>query len=115
MRRLIDIASKSTASVLVGLLLLLCSVAALSTHANMKSSSGSTSNCSASCHSHGQHVAINALADRDAEDDKEPIPFEAEGLHIPMSLLLLYVLPIFGVSWFVYSRRDIHLTVQLRI
>lgn len=112
MRRLIDISSKLTSIFLVGVVLMLCSVAALATHT--ASSSASNISCNTSCHAHGQSpTGVNSTDQKD-EDDKEPVPLQSIWLQIPINLMLLYVAPIFAVLWYVYKRKEIHLTTQLR-
>lgn len=112
MRRLINTTAKSLTILFMGVLLLVCSVGVLSAHT--RDTSQQKASCSASCHSHGQAAGISSNELKDKEDDKEPVPPEFAWPQIPVSLSLLYVLPVFGVLWFVSKKQKILLTTQLR-
>ena len=111
MRRLITSTSRTVATLLIGALLTVCSLGVFSAHAS--NSSQQKASCSSSCHSHGQATAINGQENND-EDDKEPIPPVFGWLQIPVNLALLYIMPVFGVLWFVSNKQKILLTTQLR-
>lgn len=112
MRRLVKCTSRTIATLLVGALLTICSLGVLSAHAS--NTSQQKASCNSSCHSHGQSTAINSQENKDEEDDKEPAPPLLYWQQIPVNLLLLYVLPVFGVLWFVSNKQKILLTTQLR-
>lgn len=111
MRRLSKIALKTFATLFVGVLLITCSLGVLSSHTS--EASQQKVSCSSSCHSHGQATAINSQANKD-EDDKEPTPPPFSWFQVPVNLALLYVMPVFGVLWFVSNKQKILLTTQLR-
>lgn len=113
MRRLITSTSRAVAALLVGVLLTICSLGVLSAHSSSNPTQQKAS-CSSSCHSHGQTTGINNQENKDEEEDKEPIPPLFGWLQIPVDLALLYVMPVFGVLWFVSSKQKILLTTQLR-
>lgn len=100
------------ATLFVGVLLTICSLGVLSAHNSNPSQQKAS--CNSSCHSHGQATAINGQENKDEEDDKEPIPPVFGWLQIPVNLALLYIMPVFGVLWFVSNKQKILLTTQLR-
>lgn len=104
--------SRIVATLLVGALLIVCSLGVLSAHTS--SPSQQEVSCSSSCHSHGQNQAINNLVNEEDEDDKEPAPPLAYWLQTPINLLSLYIMPAIGVLWFISKQRKIPLTSQLR-
>ena len=112
MRRLIKSSSRTLATLLIGALLTICSLGVLSAHTSNPNQQKAS--CNSSCHSHGQANAINNQENKDEEDDKEPIPPLFGWLQIPIDLALLYVMPVFGVLWFVSNKQKILLTTQLR-
>jgi hypothetical protein len=111
-RRLISSTSRTLATLFIGALLTVCSLGVLSAHTS--SSNQQKASCSSSCHSHGQASGINNQENKDEEDDKEPIPPVFGWVQIPVNLALLYVMPVFGVLWFVSNKQKILLTTQLR-
>lgn len=113
MRWLINSTAKSLVTLFVGVLLLICSIGVLSAHT--RDNSQQKASCSASCHSHGQATGINSNELKDEEDDKEPIPPIFAWLQTPINLELLYILPVFGVLWFICNKQKILLTTQLRM
>lgn len=112
MRRIILLTSRTLTTLLIGALLTVCSLGAWSV-SHSSSPNQQEASCSSSCHSHGQANAINKQANKE-EDDKEPIPPTFAWFQAPIKLLLLYVMPIFGVLWFVSNKQKILLTTQLR-
>lgn len=102
---------RTLAVLLIGALLTVCSLGVLSAHTSDTSQKAS---CNASCHSHGQSTAINGQENKDEEDDKEPIPPPFGWLQTPINLELFYIMPVFGVLWFVSNKQKILLTTQLR-
>jgi hypothetical protein len=114
MRRLINFISTLTATLLVGVILTLCSLAAFAVHAGDAKGSSVLTTCNAACHSHGQHMAVNSQISEEDEEDEEPTPPAAGWLHAPVNLSLLYIMPIFALLWFVHNQKRILLTTQLR-
>lgn len=113
MRRLITSPSKIFATLAFSVLVTLCSLGIFASHP--ATDTQVKANCSASCHSHGQHSAISNLENKEDEDDKEPVPPpSAAWLQTPVNLALLYVLPVFAVLWFAHKQKTILLTTQLR-
>ena len=112
MRRLIIINKRILATLLIGALLLVCSLGLLSAYKS--NISQQKVSCSSTCHSHGQVTAINSQENKDEEDDKEPTPPILAWLRVPFDLYLLYILPIFGVLWFISNKHKLFLTTQLR-
>lgn len=112
MRWLITSTSKTLATILVGVLLTVCSLGVLSAHSSDLGQQKAS--CSASCHSHG-HASETVSQDiKDEEDDKDPVPLAATYLQLPVNLSLLYVLPAFGVVWLISNKQRLLLTTQLR-
>lgn len=112
MRRLVNTVTGSIATLLLSVLLLLCSVGVYAAHNN--DGNQPKANCNASCHSHGQNLGINNLVNEEDEDDKEPTPPLAYWLQAPVNLVSLYVMPIIAVLWFISEQRKILLTTRLR-
>lgn len=100
-------------ALLIGVVLTLCSMATFATHA--RNATEVKANCAASCDSHGQQVTATNQATKEDEDDLEPTPPAISWPQLPVSLLLLYVMPIFAVLWFISNKRKLLLSTQLRI
>lgn len=99
---------------LVSILLSVCTFSSLSAHAQNTSRTDST-NCSASCHSHGQAAATNNPRQEAQDDDKEPTPPIGSWPVVPVDLAVLYLAPVLlFLSRGLFSK-EMLLTTQLRI
>lgn len=112
MRRLGRFITKTTLALVISVLLALCSITLVTDHAG--SLAEAKANCSVSCHSHGQNAVATNHTNKEEEDDKEPVPPAFAWPQIPVNLMLLYIMPVFGVLWFVSNKQKILLTTQLR-
>ncbi len=112
MRRLAKLTPRIVSTLIIGVVLLACSLTLLTDHAsNLNEVS---TNCSSSCHNHGQNATVTSKTHKEDEDKKEPAPPTFAWPQIPVNLALLYVLPVFGVLWFISNKQKILLTTQLR-
>lgn len=102
-----------TLALVVGALLMVCSLATLSHNNEVTTGNSAQKGCNSSCTSHGQPAAISSLRDEKDEDDKEPTP--------PPNTFLLYQVPVYsyvitlGVIFaYFYWHRKLLLTSHLR-
>lgn len=113
MRRLTDFISRKISVALLGIALVSCSAAGIGMHA-VSANNLNSNNCSSTCSSHGQHVAVNSQLNNKDEDDKEPAPPAIFWPQLPVNLALLYVIPLIMVTWFLAHKKKLLLTTQLR-
>lgn len=114
MRSLAKKYSKVFASLFAGVLLTVCSFAAVSAH-QPSSTTTDIPSCSASCHAHNQAVGGTGIAEKDEDDDKEPVPPLAHWLQGFSDLASLYVAPILAIVPIALLRKKLILSTQLRI
>lgn len=98
---------------LIGILLSFCTLISLSAH-TQSNSRADNSNCSASCHSHGQTAATNNPRQEAEEDDKEPTPPIGSWPVVPIDLAVLYLAPVLLFLSISQLTKKMHLTTQLR-
>ncbi len=98
---------------LISILLSVCTFSSLSAHAQSTSRTDST-NCSASCHSHGQATATNNPRQEAENDDKEPTPPIGSWPVVPIDLAVLYLAPVLLLLSVSQLTKKMLLTTQLR-